>query len=156
MATDFAAYVAEGHIHTRVEEYAVSPSTNASDQFIPGEFVVYDTSNDWCERAGSDPTPILGLAEVKSDEAGLLTPNGKIPVRRLYPGVVIAMCSATTPVAATHEGQQYGIARLSSGNWAVDVGDTTNKRVQVEKVDEARGIWFCTPIAAHFGTTVAS
>jgi hypothetical protein len=58
------------------------------------------------------------------------------------------MCSATTP-AETHVGVAYGIARLSSGNWAVDTGDTSATRLIVYRVDIATGAFFVRFTAAN-------
>ena len=43
----------------------------------------------------------------------------------------------------------YGIARLSSGNWAVDTTDTSNTRVIVKRVDIANGVFYVNFVAAN-------
>lgn len=145
MATDFPAYIASGHDHTRVEEY--TPSQVAGETFVPGDFVAWDAANDWVERAGADPTLIYGFSEVDSEKARVLTENGKVPIRKLSSMCLIAMASATTPVEATHLGVEYGVVRNASGHWLVDVSDTTNVRIKVERLDVENGIWFCRPLA---------
>lgn len=153
-ATDFPVRVAQGYDYTRVAEYV--PSQVAGETFIVGDFVVWDGTNDWVERGGADPTPIYGLSEVKSESARVLTENGKVPIRKLFPGVLLAMCSATTYVEATHRGVSYGVARLASGNWAVDVADTTAIRVIVEDGDPTNNIWYVRPLALHFDDSIDS
>lgn len=159
MASDFPVRVANGFEHTVVEEY--TPSQVSGETFIPNDFVVWDDSNNWVERAGADPTPIYGLSEVNSENARVLTPNGKVPIRRLLPGVRLEMCSATTYAEATHRNQEYGIVRLSSGNWAVDVAETTNVRVKVVDGRSSSGIpsenvFVVIPLAEHFDDGIDS
>jgi hypothetical protein len=149
MATDFPAYVAKNYeSDTQVFEY--TPSQTAGETMAKaGELVYYDTADAKVKRCGADPALILGIAEVVSEDARVLTPNGKIPIRVLMPGAVLGLCSATTPVEVTHRGNDYGIVRLASGNWAIDISETTNKRVHVIDVDVTRGIFFCKPMAAN-------
>ena len=153
-ATDFAVRVAQDYEATRVVEYI--PSQVVGETMIPGEFCVWDAGNAWVERAGADPTPIYGLCEVNSEAARVITENGKIPIRKLFPGVLLAMCSATQYVAATHKGVEYGIVRLASGHWAVDVSDTTAIRVVVEDGDVPTNVWYVRPLALHFDDSIVS
>jgi len=121
--SEFPAYIAYGHDHSRNEEY--TPGVAAGEQMLVGEFVVWDDSNNWIERAGADPTLIVGISEVLSEAARLLTPDGKIPIRRLLPGAVIALSCATLLDIATHLNQEYGITRSSGGKWQLDPAKTT-------------------------------
>lgn len=150
MASDFPAYVCAEYEHaTEVHEFV--PSQTAGETAAKaGEFMYYDTADQKIKRCGADPALIAGISEVASEAARVLTPNGKVPLRLLKPNALIAMCSATTP-AETHVAVAtgYGIVRLSSGNWAVDISDTSNPRVFVKKVDIAKGIFFCSPMAAN-------
>lgn len=150
MASDFPAYVASEYEHgTEVQPYI--PSQTAGETAAKaGELMYYDTADQKIKRCGADPALIAGIAEVSSEAARVLTPDGKIPLRLIKPNALVAMCSATTP-AETHVGVAtgYGIVRLSSGNWAVDIGDTANGRVMVKRVDIARGIFFVNFIAAN-------
>lgn len=154
MASDFAVRVASGFEFTRAAEY--TPSQVAGETFIPGDFVAWDSSNDWVERAGADPTLVYGLSEVNSEAARVLTENGKVPIRKLFPGVLLAMCSATTYSEATHRGVEYGIVRLSSGHWAVDTTDTSAVRVIVEDGDSVNNIWYVRPLAEFFDDGIDS
>lgn len=150
MASDFPAYVASEYEHgTEVQEY--TPSVVAGEVAAkPGELMFFDTATQTIKRCGADPALIAGISEVTSEDARVLTPNGKIPLRLLKSNALVAMCSATTP-AETHVAVAtgYGIARLASGNWAVDIGDTSNTRVFVKRVDIANGIFFVSFQAAN-------
>lgn len=150
MASDFPAYVAAEYEHgTEVHEF--TPSQTAGETAAAsGELMYYDTSDQKIKRCGADPALIAGISEVTSEEARVLTPNGKIPLRLLKPNALVGMCSATTP-AETHIGVAtgYGVVRLSSGNWAVDIGDTSNPRVMVKKIDINKGIFFVNFLAAN-------
>jgi len=70
------------------------------------------------------------------------------PVAILTPLTVVAMCSATTP-DVSHITRAYGVAKLSSGNWAVDIGDTSNTRLHVIRVDVTNGIFYVRFLAAN-------
>jgi len=148
MASDFPCnVVAEIQHGSEVLEFV--PSQTAGEVAAkPGELMFYDTADQKIKRCGADPALIGGICEGTSELWRVLTPNGKIPLRLLKPNVVVRMCSATTP-AETHVGVLYGIARLSSGNWAVDVGDTSNTRVIVKGVDIGTGAFFVNFVAAN-------
>lgn len=148
MASDFAA-TATANIEFGSEVQEFTPSQTAGEVAAAvGELMYLDTADGKIKRCGADPALIAGLAELVSEDARVLTPNGKVPLRLIKPSLLVRMCSATTPVYATHVGNGYGIARLASGHWAVDVGDTSNKRVEVVKVIESTGEWF-----VHFTAT---
>jgi len=141
----FPAYVTRGEDqHSSVEEY--TPDTTLV--MIVGDFGVWDDSNNWLERCGADPALIAGISEVDSEQAKLLTTNGKIPHRLLRSGVVLCMSSVTTYVEATHRGGEYGITRSAEGFWQVDTAKvTTDARVVVLDGDAATGQWYVTPLA---------
>ena len=142
MASDFAAYVVGGsEAGTRVEQWV--PGTGATETFIPGDLVFFNTTNDEVERCGADPTNIAGIAEVTSEQAKTLTDDGRVPVRVITNASCrVAMSSATTPVVATHVGVAYGLVRESNGHWRVDVSETTTTSVTVVDVDVTNGIWY--------------
>lgn len=144
MASNFPAYVAQGAERTVVRNY--KPGT----AFIPGSFVVYDTTNNDMDVCGADPVLIAGISEVSSAAATLLTPDAKVPVRIITSQqVIIAMGSATTP-ADSYIGDFLGI--VLDTNWLVDTSETTNIRVQVVDVDITNGIFFVTlvPLIMQF------
>ncbi len=142
MASDFAAYVAQGVEKTVVRDY--NPGVAAGEVMVVGEFAAYDTTNNWIERAGTDPTVIAGICEVDSEAARVLTDDGQIPIRILVgAGVILALSSATTPTLA-HRGDSYGITRNAAGRWLLDVAKTTTaSRMVVVDVDITEGIFFC-------------
>jgi hypothetical protein len=78
MASMFPMQTAYGHDNSTVEEY--TPGVGAS-AFVVGDFVVF--SGGTANVAGVDPAAILGFSEVRSEDAKLLTPNGKVPVRQI-------------------------------------------------------------------------
>lgn len=151
MASDFPAHVCAGHEHgSEVHEYAVSV-TAGETAAKAGELMYFDTSTQTIKRCGADPALIAGIFEAgNSDVARLLTPNNKVPLRLLNPNALVRMCSATTPSEAhVAVSTGYGIARLSNGNWAVDIGDTSNGRVWVTKVDIPNGVFYVHFLAAN-------
>lgn len=106
---------------TIVEEY--TPSQVTAETFGYGDFVFL--AADVVKLCGADPATILGLSEVVSERARLITPNGKIPIRTLGPNATLQMCSDTVPVDATHLNQSYGITRdPTSGIWKLDTAKT--------------------------------
>lgn len=148
MASDFPARVDSGYEDTVVQEYPAASDAHVS----PGDFWFYDTTGNDANVCGADPALIAGISEVDSDEAEELTLNRKVPLRIIFgSGCILAMCSATTP-AQSHVGDVYGIVTLASGNWAVDVSETTNVRVKVVDVDITNGIFKVTilPLAMQF------
>ncbi len=146
MASSFPAEVAQKiDIGTTVAPYVPSQETN--EDFVPGDFVVWDNTNNWVERCGADPALIAGISEVNSEDARVLTADGKVPVRLLTSRAVVRLASATTPVEATHVSNSYGIARDANGHWLLDISETVNARFTVIAVDIPTGSFYCVPIA---------
>lgn len=143
MATDFPAYVAYHHDAYEVGNFKVD-SANAGKA---GSLCLINTSDDEVEECGADPTLILGLMTGPYTSRTIYAGN-KMPVIMLTPGVVVAMCSATTPLDA-HLTRAYGVVKLASGNWAVDISDTTNTRLHVVRIDATAGIFYCKFLAAN-------
>lgn len=146
MASDFAAYATVDRDLSRVLEFTPGAPTN---DLIVGSLAVYTSAE--ARLCGADPASILGLSEVVSEKAKLITPNGKVPILVLNPGTVVAMCSATTYDEATHRGTAYGVVKLASGNWAVDTSDTSATRVVVVGglTDNNQNIFFVRFLAAN-------
>jgi len=143
MASDFPAFVAYHHEHYDVGSYAID-SANVGKA---GALCFLNTADNEVEQCGADPALILGLM-TGPYTARTIYPDSKMPVIVLDQGVVVGMCSATTP-ADSHLTDLYGIVKLASGNWAVDVADTTNTRVQVVRVDVAAGIFYVKFLPAN-------
>ena len=155
MATNFPASQVYGHDHSTNLEY--TPSAVAGETLTYGQFCTLSGAT--VVRCGADPAGILGISEVDSEAAKLLTPNGKIPIRVLDAATTLRMASATTPVAATHIGQTYGITRDgTSGNWLLDTAKTgASARVLVVATDDAAGYFFVRVIAQYLiGDTIIS
>lgn len=153
MPSSFPMQIAYGHDKSTVEEYTPGVGANA---FVVGDFVILNGVE--AIVAGADPAAILGISEVNSADAALLTPNGKVPVRQITSETVLQMCSDTDPVEATHLGQVYGIVKDgTTGFWKVDTTEAVNTRVYVDRLDVAKGIWFVKVLAANIATdTIAS
>ena len=149
MASNFPMQTAYGHDKSTVEEYTPGVGANA---FVVGDFVIL--SGVEARVAGVNPAAILGFSEVRSEDAKLLTQNGKVPVRQITSEHVLQLCSQTTPVEATHLGQNYGITKNgTTGNWEVDVTKVgANARVYVDRLNIAEGIWFCKVLAEFIST----
>jgi hypothetical protein len=136
MASDFPAFVAYHHEHYDVGSYAID-SANAGKA---GSLCFLNTGDNEVEECGADPALILGLM-TGPYSARTIYPGGKMPVIVLDQNVVVGMCSATTP-ADSHLTDLFGVVKLASGNWAVDIGDTSAVKVQVVRHDIAAGIFY--------------
>jgi len=149
MASMFAAQTAYGDDDSVVEEYVPGSGANA---FVVGDFLILNGVE--ARVAGADPAAILGFSEVRSADAALLTQNGKVPVRQLTSQTVLQMCSDTTPVEATHLGQQYGITKDgTTGFWKVDTAKNgAAARVYVDRLNIPDGIWFVKVLKANIAT----
>lgn len=142
----FPARIAYGHDFTVNEEF--TPSATAGETMAYGE--ICTLASNVVKRAGADPASIIGLSEVDSEKAKLITPNGKIPIRVLSEKATLIMGSDTVPVEATHLNQAYGIVRdATTGFWKVDVSDTTNTRVVVVRLNIAEGLWYVRFLGAN-------
>lgn len=149
--SNFPAEVASGfESSTAVEPY--TPSAVGGETFIPGDFVVYDSVNAWVERAGANPTAIIGISEVDSEQGKLLDPDGKVPIRTLAPNALLRLSSETTLTSA-HVQQEYGITRNADGNWQLDTSKTAgNARCVVIRVDETTNSAYVRMLAEYLAT----
>lgn len=144
--TLFPATVAYDHNKgSYVEEY--TPSQTVGETFGYGDLVTLAANV--VKRCGADPATILGISEVVSESARVLTPNGKVPIRVIGPEFVLQMSSLTAAVEATHLNVSYGIARDANGIWQVDVSDVVATRVTVVRLDIPNGIWYVKFLAAN-------
>ena len=133
------------------EEY--TPSQTGGETFGYGDFVKLVANV--VKLCTADPPSILGISEVVSQNARLITPNGKVPIRTLSNATVLAMSSLTVPVEATHLNVAYGITRDANGNWQVDVAKTAGSaRVLVTRLDIPNGIWYVKVIPAFLPNTM--
>lgn len=157
--SEFPAYMAYGHEHTRNEEYV--PSQVAGETMIVGDLCVWDGANNWVQRAAADPTAIVGLVETDSEAHRVLTPNGAIPVRRLLPGAVIALSCGTLLSGTTHRNNEYGITRSAGGRWQLDTTKTgASARVKLVRIgnegDLVNQIAFCEVLQEYLDDTIDS
>lgn len=148
MSSTFPANVVEQiDIGTTVDEYTPSATAGETAQKA-GELVYFDTATQLIKRCGADPTLIAGFVEGSSEDWKVLTPNGKIPVRKLTEKAGVKLGGAGTP-AETDVGVKYGIVRDANGNWLIDTTDTVNTRVIVYRVDIPNGAWYVRFLAAN-------
>lgn len=151
MASDFPAFVASGHDDYSVAEFAIT-ATNAGKA---GSFCYLDTTPNTVTECGADPALILGLMTGPYSARGIY-PGGRMPVIILRDSVLVGLCSATTPTDA-HLNRDYGIVKLASGNWALDISETVNTRAHVVRYDATAGIFFVNMLPANLqGDAVAS
>jgi len=139
MASKFPVFIAHGQRDPLVAAYTV----DASATFIAGA-LVFKASDDEIEECGADPADILGIALMPAAQSTLY--GGKVLVAILDPDVIVGMSSSTVP-AVTHLLDPFGIAK--STHWQVDIGDTSNTRVHVIKIDTTNGIFFVKFMAAN-------
>lgn len=151
MASDFPAFVASGHDEYLVTDFVIA-SGNAGKA---GSFCVLNTGTNQIDECGADPALILGLM-TGPYAARTIYANGRMPVIILTDRVLIGLCSATTPTDA-HLTRDYGIVKLASGNWALDISETVNTRMHVVRYDATAGIFFCLALPANLqGDSVVS
>lgn len=145
----FAASIAYGHDKASVVEFVPGSAANA---FVIGDFLIL--SGVEARVAGADPAAILGISEIRSADATLITANGKVPVHLLDPELILCMMSDTVPVEATHIGQQYGITKDgTTGFWKVDTAKTGGTaRVYVDHLSINDGFWFVKVLKANIAT----
>lgn len=108
-----------------------TPDTDAS--FDIDDLVFYDTADDTIDECGADPALILGFAKANV-AAGVieldLRTDHKVLVEPISSDVEYGM-PANADLTEAHIGSKFGLVKLASGNWAVDISDTTNKRVLI-------------------------
>lgn len=108
-----------------------TPDTDAS--FDVDDLVFYDTADDTIDECGADPALILGFAK-QNVAAGVieqdLRADHKVIVEVISPDVEYGM-PTNADLAESHIGGSYGLVKLASGNWAVDLSDTTAKRFRI-------------------------
>ena len=148
MASAFKPFIASATHEYEVHDFVV----DSAQTFTANELVVVNTSDGELEVCGADPALIAGLslapASVSRNAASAAAAlYGRLPVAVLTPDVLVGMSSSTTP-AATHVGNVYGVEKTGN-NWRVDIGDTSNTRVVVVKIDIANGIFFVRLLAAN-------
>ena len=142
MAAIFPAYIAYGHD----ESLVFDKTPNGSSAHVVGDLVYWNSTG--MDKCGSDPSLIAAVSEVVSQDAKLLTPDGKIPYRFLTPNTVVAMCGTSDPTDQSNVGVVYGVANASSV-WQVDLTDTSNTRVLVVAVDTVNKIFFVRFLPAN-------
>jgi hypothetical protein len=129
-----------------------TPDTDAS--FDAFDLVFFDVADQTIDECGADPALILGKAAAPNTLSWLY--NGQVPVEIITPEVEYGMC-VTGTLTAANQGIAYGIVKNASGNWAVDLSETSATRVWISRVDVDRGIAFVKFLAASLqGDGIAS
>jgi hypothetical protein len=104
----------------------------ATQVFTVGDLLVRG-SGGTVTLCGADPTAIAGMAE--SAASGVTDAEVRVQpnIQNAKWGMNVLTGASDYVLLSTDIGKIYGIAR-NSGQWAVDVSDTTNTRVMIEKV----------------------
>lgn len=158
MASDFPAVY-----HTGIERGPMAKlyTVDSAATFVPHALVFLNTSDQEIEECGADPALILGWSTGRADQKFLnpLTPGAvgnRVPVEVISPEVEYGMCVNGT-LAAGNTMKDYGVVKLASGNWAVDLSDTSATRVTIIGVNVAKQIAFVKFMAASLqGDAIAS
>lgn len=117
----FAAYP---NIRKVIREYPLA--TGAA--FKEGALVVLTAGE--ADECGVDPANILGVA---LHDAGADPNKGSVLVAVATPESTFAMEGTVAPTAGD-VGLERGVAKDADGIWVVDMAETTNTRVVIEKV----------------------
>src|SRR5262245_42330506 len=123
--------------------------------------LVFRAGDGEIELCATDPASILGVAKAKYADAFLYaafgSSTGRLPVSVLSPSVRLGLCVGAGTLAAANEGVDYGTSKLASGNWAVNLADTTGPTFHIVKVDTVNQIaWGYFLAAALQDDAVAS
>lgn len=124
---------------------------DASATFKAGALVVTDTDGEIIE-CGADPALILGVALAPAasaagynmaNNADIVASNwreNKVPVAIAKDSTVFSGRGSSAPTL-THIGEQYGVVS-SSGEWIIDLTETTAKRVTIVGIDTSNAVFF--------------
>lgn len=161
MASNFPAMLFFTDVEAGADTQMKSPISTAT--FRPYALVVQDVSggaNDGkIDECGADPALILGVAMSAAIDAN--SPYGyvnaatnltKVPVVVLNTRMTVGLCVGAGTLVQTDEEKDYGITKLSNGNWSLDrakVTAGTNTRFHVIRVYVDRQIAIGHFIAAN-------
>ena len=124
----FQAVVAYGHDLSPTEEY----TPDGTLFHVPGDLVFYDTATQTMKKCGANPALIAAISELTSQQAKLITPNGKVPYKVLTANTVCKMPCSVAP-SELNVGLVYGVVNVS-GIWQVNFADVVNTRLIVLRV----------------------
>jgi len=145
MPSEFPAFITYGEGQHSRNEHFLPPADGATELHY-GHLVIAAEGAETVARAASPAINVIGLSEVDSSKAKLLTPHGMIPIRLISTGAVIVFSSDTDPVIADHLNSEVGIVYdADTDNYKVDPAGTGWR---VVRLDVPEGRWYCTPIAA--------
>src|SRR5262249_5510445 len=104
----------------------------ATQTFTVGDLLVYNAGGD-VSLCAADPAAIAGMAESAAtgvtDNETRINPN----IQNSKWGMNALTGASDYVLLSSDIGKKYGIAR-NTGRWCVDVSDTTNLRVRIERV----------------------
>lgn len=144
MASDFPIQYYTGHENGPQNMYYVPDATNGA-AIVKGDLVLKAADGE-CERCATDPAAILGIAKASFADKflyanPLVASNaGRLPIFVLTPATRIGLCVGAGTLALANKGIDYGISLLASGNWAVNLADTTGPTFHIIEVDVANQI----------------
>ena len=145
MASDFPIQYYTGVERGEMNEYF---TPHADAEFLQAALVVMD-GDEVIDECATDAVSILGIA--KGAAADNFLWQGRVPVSVLSPAVTIGMC-VTGTLAASHVGVAYGVVKKASGNWGIDLAETTAAAFFVTKADVTNQIaWghFTAAVCQH-------
>lgn len=135
MASDFPAVY-----YTGVERgpmHMLFPVDSAAT-FLPRALVFMNTTDEEIEECGADPALIMGFAGTRADQKFLYKSAAgvdRVIVEVISPEVEYGLCVGAGTLTQDNVGKAYGLAKLASTNWSVDLSDTSATRVTVIGAD---------------------
>lgn len=137
MASDFPIQYYTGTELGPMNMYYVPDATNGA-AIVKGDLVLKAADGE-VERCATDPASILGIAKASYVDrflyAAFGTGTGRLPISVLSPSVRIGLCVGAGTLALANKGIDYGIQLLASGNWGVNLADTTGPTFHIVEVD---------------------
>lgn len=107
-----------------------TPAVGAT--FLVNKLLVLNTGTQLVDECGADPAAILGRSVSRADQAFLW--NGRVPVEVIDSNVDYVMGVSDT-VGLANTMKAYGVVKLASGNWVVDISETSATVCTIVHVD---------------------
>ena len=133
----------------RGSEEVVSTKYKTGESIVKGSLVVKDANGE-LTLCGADPAAVYGVAlEAAGSKPGYDAANSPLVVTGRVQEISVAKANANTVFsmrgssdpAVSNEGKSYGVTN-SSGEWILDLTDTTNTIFAVLEVDVTNKIFY--------------
>lgn len=123
---------------------------HASNSLVRGAVVTFNSGTDRVDEhaGGGVVTGILGVAGCDVNSGASDDPAGTLPVFKAkdqeFVGSALTGASAVaTDLSGVSITDQYGVIKHTDDEWYVDLGDTSDKVVQITKIDDDLNlVWF--------------